>query len=237
MCDFNPLFFLLLTHYTDLLLLFLAFLLGIEDEIFTIKLLILKIFLGFIMFSLAANQLGLKVLLFALFMDQLISKSFISHPDFVKLPLIKLIQNHVLRCWEGHDGARVRARADAPPWTIIQLIVPTHRLLSGESTASSESVLAIWLAQLVHSKHGDVRSGPRNLTIVELSVTFLLFYSLPLLNHIINSLLKRRQVVVVADLGQLSYQLVVLIFFRFLISHLSFKILQALPGYILNVDL
>ena len=82
-----------------------------------------------------------------------------------------------------------------------------------------------------------MRSGPRNLTVVELSVTLLLFYSVPLLNNIIKSLLERRQVVVVSNLGQLSYQLVVLIFFRFLISYLSFEVLQSFPSDILHVYL
>ena len=82
-----------------------------------------------------------------------------------------------------------------------------------------------------------MRSGPRNLTVVELSVTLLLFYSLPLLNNIVKSLLERRQVVVVSNLGQLSYQLAVLIFFRFLISYLSFEVLQSFPCDILHVYL
>ena len=82
-----------------------------------------------------------------------------------------------------------------------------------------------------------MRSGPRNLTVVELSVTLLLFYSVPLLNNIIKSLLERRQVVVVSNLGQLSYQLVVLIFFRFLIPYLSFEVLQSFPRDILHVYL
>ena len=82
-----------------------------------------------------------------------------------------------------------------------------------------------------------MRSGPRNLTVVELSVTLLLFYSLPLLNNIVKSLLERRQVVVVSNLGQLSYQLAVLIFFRFLISYLSFEVLQSFPSDILHVYL
>ena len=75
---------------------------SVVDEIFTIKLFILKIFLGFVMLSLAANKSGLKVLLLALFMYQLVSKSFVSHPDFVDLSLIKLIQSQSLR-WEGSD--------------------------------------------------------------------------------------------------------------------------------------
>ena len=75
------------------------------------------------------------------------------------------------------------------------------------------------------------------MTVVELSVTLLLFYSLPLLNNIVKSLLERRQVVVVSNLGQLSYQLAVLIFFRFLIFYLSFEVLQSLPGDILHVYL
>ena len=73
------------------------------------------------------------------------------------------------------------------------------------------------------------------MTVAELSVTLLLFYSLPLLNDIVESLLERRQVVVVSNLGQLSYQLVVLIFFRLLISHLCFEILQSLLGNVLHV--
>ena len=74
----------------------------VVDEIFTIKLFILKIFLGFVMLSLAANECGLEVLLLALFMYQLVSKSFVSHPDFVNLSLIKLIQSQSLR-WESSD--------------------------------------------------------------------------------------------------------------------------------------
>ena len=236
LCNLDPLFLLLISLDTDLLLLSIPFLLSVVDEILTIKLFILKIFLGFIMLSLTANKRGLKVLLFALLMNQLISKSFVSHPDFVDLSLIKLIQSQSLR-WKGSDWACLRARAHAPPWAAVQLIVPTHGLLRGQSTATSESVLAIWLSQLVHSQHGDVCSGPWNLTVVELSVTLLLLYSLPLLNNIIKSLLKRRQVVVVSYLGQLSYQLVVLIFLRLLVSHLSFEILQTLPWDILHVYL
>ena len=96
----DPLFLLLLSLDTDLLLLLLSFLLSVPNEIFTIKLFILKIFLGFIMLSLTANKRGLEVLLLALLMNQLISKSFVSHPDFVDLSLIKLIQSQSLR-WKG----------------------------------------------------------------------------------------------------------------------------------------
>ena len=102
LCNLDPLFLLLISLDTDLLLLSIPFLLGVVDEILTIKLFILKIFLGFIMLSLTANKRGLKVLLFALLMNQLISKSFVSHPDFVDLSLIKLIQSQSLR-WKGSD--------------------------------------------------------------------------------------------------------------------------------------
>ena len=110
----DPLFLLLLSLDTDLLLLSISFLLGVVNEIFTIKLFILKIFLGFIMLSLTANKRGLEVLLFALLMNQLTSKSLVSHPDFVDLSLIKLIQSQSLR-WKGGNGACLRARAHAPP--------------------------------------------------------------------------------------------------------------------------